>query len=319
MRRLYFSERAKSGWQPKDIARLGMMLALATALHIFESQLPSLPLPGARIGLANVVSLFALYCFGAKEAFLLIILRQVAGSVFTGTFFTPAFFFGLSGGLLSVAVMSLVLAVYRRASPIFVSLFGAVAHNIGQLLVAWYFTGQALVLFYLPYLLWFAIPAGALVGKLMELLLPYLKTTGEWKNLYTVKPHPRQRMLELGLGGLVAVVGALTLVFWVFGGDNLPLNSAEAVVRVDEREVLRLPLNEDSAVEIHPNGGHMIIEVSQGRVRVKYSDCENQVCVRTGWISSLRQAIVCVPWHTVVTIEGSLASDPYSDIDAFTQ
>jgi len=124
-------EQAKDSlWGARDIARLGMLLALATTLHIFEAQLPSLPIPGAKIGLANLVSLFALYVWGFREALLLAVMRQLVGSLVTGTLFTPAFAFGLAGGLLSVAVMALFLQVGGKLlGPVAISLAGATAHN----------------------------------------------------------------------------------------------------------------------------------------------------------------------------------------------
>ena len=63
-----------SCWSAREIARLGVLLALATSLHIFEAQLPSPAHPGAKIGLANLVSLFALYAWGVREALLIAVM-----------------------------------------------------------------------------------------------------------------------------------------------------------------------------------------------------------------------------------------------------
>src|SRR5690606_29264444 len=115
---------AAAGWSARDVARLGVFLALATALHIFEAQLPALPIAGAKIGLANLVSMFALYAWGFREALLIVVMRQLVGSLVTGTLFAPAFVFGLTGGGVSVAVMALVLRLAGALGPVAVAEVG---------------------------------------------------------------------------------------------------------------------------------------------------------------------------------------------------
>lgn len=313
----------RTGWTPQDVARLGMLLALATALHTFEAQLPALPIPGAKVGLANVVSLLALYAFGLREALLIVFLRQVVGSLFMGTFLSPAFFFGLAGGLLSVGVMQTVRWLVPKASPMTTSLFGAAAHNTGQLVVAWFLTEQAAVFLYLPYLLWFAVPAGAFVGKLMESLIPYLRAAGMW--LMTEdedEPKSRGRRGEIGAAVLLAAVGAVVLVVGArtpgpaVAAGEIPV----AVVRVDGNEVLRLALEGTRREHLAVRDGEMWIEVEDGAVRIAESTCNHQVCVRRGKIRSTRESIVCLPYRTVITIEGAKPeADPFGGVDAITQ
>ena len=131
----------------REVARLGIFLALGVALHVVEAQVPALPLPGARLGLANVVCLVALYLWGAREAVVLVVLRQVLGSLVTGTLLSAPFWFGLTDKLVSVSMMAAAAwAAPRILSPLGVSLAGAAAHNTGQLLVARVLTGQGAVL-----------------------------------------------------------------------------------------------------------------------------------------------------------------------------
>lgn len=307
---------SRSGRTAHDIARLGMLLALATALHTFEAQLPALPIPGAKVGLANVVSLLALYAFGLREAFLIVVLRQVAGSLFVGTFLSPAFFFGLAGGMLSVLAMQLVRWVVPKASPVTTSLVGAAAHNTGQLFVAWWLTAQPAVFLYLPYLLWFAVPAGAFIGRLMESLLPYLRSAGVWAD-DLAESIPRKRYVEVGVALALAVVGGVVLYLGTAGPTGELGGIPVAVIRVDGDELMRLPLSADAREKIFVRGGEMEIEVKDGAVRVRESDCNHQLCVRRGWIDSSRQSIVCLPYHTVITIEGA-QQDRLDDIDAIS-
>lgn len=306
----------RSGRTAQDVARLGMLLALATALHTFEAQLPALPIPGAKVGLANVVSLLALFAFGLREALLIVTLRQVAGSLFIGTFLSPAFFFGLAGGLLSVFAMQGVRWIVPKASPVTMSLVGAAAHNAGQLLVAWWLTAQPAVFIYLPYLLWFAVPAGAFIGRLMESLVPYLRSAGIWTEGME-ESVPKRRHAEVGVALALALVGGVILYVGAAGPEEDFGGIPVAVVRVDGDEVMRLPLDAHARERIFARGGEMELEVHDGAIRVSHSNCRNQVCVRRGWIDSTKESIVCLPFHTVITIEGT-HEDRFDDIDAIS-
>lgn len=308
-RRVSSSDRSegRAGRTAQDIARLGMLLALATALHTFEAQLPALPIPGAKVGLANVVSLLALYAFGLREALLIVTLRQVAGSLFVGTFLSPAFFFGLAGGLLSVLAMQTVKWILPKSSPVTMSLVGAAAHNTGQLVVAWWLTQQPAVFVYLPYLLWFAVPAGFFIGRLMESLIPYLRSAGIWADDLE-EGVPRRRRAEVGVAVALALVGGVILYVGAMEPAGEIGGIPVAVIRVDGDELVRLPMTADAREHIYPRGGEMEIEVHDGAIRVSHSNCKNQVCVRRGWIRSTKESIVCLPFHTTITIEGDRKS-----------
>lgn len=288
-------------WSARKIARLGMLLALATALHLFEAQLPALPIPGAKIGLANLVSLFVLYAWGFKEALLLSVMRQIVGSFVTGTLFGPTFLFGLSGGLLSIIVMAVIKSIGSRFfGPVAVSLFGATAHNVGQLLVAWALLGQAKIFYYLPYLLWFAIPSGALVGVTTVHLLPMIPSLTK----ATPQQSSVQRRNAWVTAASIALI-ALVIASGVFRQTGVVTAHTHAQVSMSGQVVMLLPLDQDQRhVFTTPHGGRMVIETSSGRVRVAESTCDHQVCVRTGWIDFSYQSIVCLPFQVIITLVG---------------
>lgn len=149
---------------------VGFLAGLGVVLHIVEGCLPPLvPLPGVKIGLANVVTLVALFLFGAREAFLVLLLRVALGSLLSGTFLGISFFLSLGGGLSGFGAM--YLAERRSTSPLWVSVWGALFHNLGQWVVASLYIQSRALLFYLPILLLLAIPAGVGVGYLGMLLL----------------------------------------------------------------------------------------------------------------------------------------------------
>ncbi len=154
----------------QSIVLTGFLVGIGTVLHIAEGLLPPpIPLPGVKIGLANVVTLVALFLFGGGVASGVSLFRVILGSLFSGTFLGVAFFLSLGGGLSSLAAMYLVRG--KGVSPLWVSIAGALAHNFGQWIVASFYLQSRALFFYLPVLLLLAVPSGILVGYLGMLLL----------------------------------------------------------------------------------------------------------------------------------------------------
>ncbi len=141
-------------------------MALALVAWVVEAQIPvPLPVPGAKLGLANIIVLTAVVRLGLADALLVNVLRVVLGSLVTGTFGNPSFFMALAGGTASALVMGLMwTSLERRVSLVGVSLAGAFVHNAAQVAAAVVLVGHPAVLAYLPYLLLFSLPTGLLVG-----------------------------------------------------------------------------------------------------------------------------------------------------------
>lgn len=150
----------------RHLARGALLTALALGLSYMERFIPLqllVPLPGIKLGLANLVTLFALYFLGSRTALQILWVRCLLGSLFGGGI--TAFFFSITGGLLALAVMALVrrlpfLSIYG------VSVCGAAAHHIGQILVAAVLLRSGYVFAYLPFLLLVAIGTGFLTGAI---------------------------------------------------------------------------------------------------------------------------------------------------------
>ncbi len=134
-------------------------------LFLFESAIPR-PLPWLKPGLSNLVSLVALYLYGFRSAFLIMLLRVLIGALILGTFFNPGFVFALGGGCVSTILMGWAVAAFRaRFSIIGVSLIGAFSHNLTQLLLAAFWIANSPRLFYLaPLMLLSSLFSGFLVG-----------------------------------------------------------------------------------------------------------------------------------------------------------
>ena len=148
----------------KRLALCAVLIALAMALSYTERFIPLqmvIPLPGVKLGLANIVTLIALYVMGPKAAFAILIPRCVFGAVFGGGITGLAF--SLTGGILAMVTM-----IVAKKSPVFsvygVSILGAAAHNIGQILAAMVLMNSVYIGAYLPYLLVVALFTGFATG-----------------------------------------------------------------------------------------------------------------------------------------------------------
>ena len=137
----------------KQLAQCAVLTALALALSYMEALLPLslvIPLPGIKLGLANIVTVFALCTMGTGQAFLILIARCFLGSLFAGNL--NALLFSLLGGVLALVLEALLLRL-RRLSIFGVSMGGAAAHNCGQVAAAMVSLGTVTPLAYLPLLL----------------------------------------------------------------------------------------------------------------------------------------------------------------------
>ncbi len=155
----------------KKLALCAVLAALALGLSTLENLFPVsliVPLPGVKLGLANIVTVFALYELGALEALAILVTRCLLGGLFSGT--ATALLFSLLGGLCAMGVM-ILLKRSRRLSVYGVSVGGAAAHNAGQILAAMITLGNTMVVGYLPFLLAVALITGTLTGFVVSLLL----------------------------------------------------------------------------------------------------------------------------------------------------
>jgi len=157
----------------RRLTLLSFLLALALLLGWLENLIPiPLPVPGLKLGLSNVAILFALHMLGRREAFLLLIAKVILSSMIFAGF--SAFFYALSGGLLSFLIMAL-LVTRKSSSILFTSMIGAVFHNIGQVAAAAVLLGTVRLVYLLSILLFSGLITGALTGMAAALVLRKLK------------------------------------------------------------------------------------------------------------------------------------------------
>ena len=153
-----------------------ILISMALVLSYMERFIPLqmfIPLPGIKLGLANVVTLMALFFLGTKSAFTILIIRCTLGAVFGGGISGLAF--SMTGGILAMSVMC-IFKQNRRISVFGVSILGAAFHNIGQILVAIFMMGSVYVIGYLPYLLLVSVFTGMATGSICAGVFRILKT-----------------------------------------------------------------------------------------------------------------------------------------------
>ena len=152
----------------KRLVLLAMLTAVAMILSYVESLLPSVGIPGVKMGLANIAVIFALFRFGWKEAAALSLVRVLLVSLLFGS--VGAMLYSLAGAVLSLAVMALLRRI-DRFSTVGISVAGGVAHNAGQILMAMLILQTKQLLVYLPVLAVSGIAGGVLTGLAAALLI----------------------------------------------------------------------------------------------------------------------------------------------------
>ena len=170
--------------QTRQRVFLALFVALAVVLNTLEFLLPN-PVPWFRIGLANILGITALFCYGVRALWLVNLCRIILGSLLVGRLFGPGFLLSLGGGILSATMMSCGFSLGRkRIGPIGVSVLGALGHVSGQLLVAWLVVVRHPgIWLLLPFFLLFAMISGIVNGLAAHFLLNSLAGHAAFRGL----------------------------------------------------------------------------------------------------------------------------------------
>ena len=156
----------------RDITTIGILTAISVVISIVESYFTFIGsiVPGLKLGLANIVVLFALYKYNFRMAISISMVRVfIVALIRTG--FGINFLFSIVGALFSIIVMSLIKKT--RLSIVGVSILGSIFHSVGQVLVGMLMLSNSNVIYYLSYLLLFSIPTGIFIGLVSKKLLKY--------------------------------------------------------------------------------------------------------------------------------------------------
>lgn len=155
------------------IARLALLTAIALTIFMAEAQLPVIPVPGVKLGLANIVTVYVIFAMGPWDALLVLSARVFLGAVFSGQPMT--LIYSAAGGFLSWCVLCLLRKLLTEKQIWLASPVAAIFHNIGQLLAAAAVLRSWAVLAWLPYLVIAAVLAGLFTGVAAQVLLRRLE------------------------------------------------------------------------------------------------------------------------------------------------
>ena len=163
------------------LALLGLLTGMALILFVVENQIPPLvPIPGVKIGLANIITVFAVFFLSAGDGVKVLAARIFLGAVFAGNFST--IFYSAAGGLCAILVVIGLKFVLTKNQIWIAGCLGAIAHGIGQIVVAVFVAGTPSMLIYLPVLVVSGIITGTFTGLCAQVLVNRGK--GLWKTVF---------------------------------------------------------------------------------------------------------------------------------------
>ncbi|MBQ7358500.1 MAG: Gx transporter family protein [Lachnospiraceae bacterium] len=145
------------------MTHLALLTAMALILTLVESALPPLaPIPGIKLGLANIITLIALYFMTPADAFVIMLVRILLASLFAGQ--AMSMMYSFAGGLFCFAAMLLTKKLLSERFIILTSMVGAIFHNVGQILIAYLLTKTTGIFLYFPILLLSGLITGLFTG-----------------------------------------------------------------------------------------------------------------------------------------------------------
>jgi len=153
----------------KQMTTNALLTAIALTIFMIEAQIPApIPIPGIKLGLANIITVFALFAYTPKDALLILSVRVFLGSVFSGQIST--LMYSAAGGLLCFMAIVFIKRFLTENQIWVASVIGAIFHNVGQILVAIAVTGTPSIAVYLPILMVSGICAGLFTGLCTQTL-----------------------------------------------------------------------------------------------------------------------------------------------------
>ncbi|MEA2097317.1 MAG: Gx transporter family protein [Candidatus Cloacimonadota bacterium] len=153
------------------LIHLAFFTAFAITIYVVESFIPK-PFPFMKLGLANIVVLLLLVSGNVRYALIVIIGKTVAGGFFSGLFLSPTTLLSISGSLCSLGIMALFIKSKVHFSVIGISILGAVAHNLAQIVVVRLILIKENTIFYLtPLLIFMGIVTGIIIGYIAKLFM----------------------------------------------------------------------------------------------------------------------------------------------------
>ena len=154
----------------RKLTQMALLTAIALTIFMVEAQIPALvPVPGVKLGLSNIVTVFAVFAMGPKEAASILFVRIFLGAVFAGNFST--IFYSAAGGALAIGVTIVLRKLLTQKQLWVAGVMGAIAHSIGQMAMAILLTSTVGLIAYLPVMIIISILTGCFTGLCAQFLV----------------------------------------------------------------------------------------------------------------------------------------------------
>lgn len=154
----------------KKMITMSLFTTIALTIFMIEAYMPPLaPIPGIKLGLSNIITLAVIILWGWKEGSIILFMRITLGSIFAGQMMS--FIYSFAGGTLCLIAMCMVKRFFQKDMIWVISIIGAIAHNIGQILMACIVINSTAILIYIPILFISAIITGAFTGLSVQYLI----------------------------------------------------------------------------------------------------------------------------------------------------
>ena len=154
----------------KKLTLLALLSAIALTIFVIELQIPPLvPIPGVKLGLANIVTVFTVFAFRGRDGAAVLAVRIFLGAVFAGNFST--IFYSAAGGALAILVTIGLRRILTNKQLWVAGALGAIAHSIGQMAMAVALTGTPGLVIYLPVMIVCSIITGIFTGLCAQFVL----------------------------------------------------------------------------------------------------------------------------------------------------
>lgn len=165
----------------KRLTRLSILTALSLVIFIAESYIPPVvPIAGVKLGLANIITLICVSEFSKRDTFLVLSVRIILSSIFCGTFIS--FLYSIAGGIFSAVIMIISNKILKTDLLWVTSVFGAISHNLAQIIVAMILLHEIHIAYYFAPLLISAIITGIFTGVSASVLINRFFKKGLYKN-----------------------------------------------------------------------------------------------------------------------------------------
>ena len=154
----------------RELTRMALLTAIALTIFMVEAQIPPVvPLPGVKLGLANIITVYAVFALGPGKAAAILFCRIFLGAVFAGNF--SSIFYSAAGGFCAILTTIGLRKILKENQLWAAGCLGAMAHSVGQMIAAISITRTAGLLVYLPVMIVISIFTGLFTGLCAQLLV----------------------------------------------------------------------------------------------------------------------------------------------------